>query len=247
MKTTITFLLAMFINGSLLAQSAQELMYQAYLNRSSEHWKQAVDLTAKELNAKPNEPTKQMELAYAYFSLLNGTMAMPNDDLFDEYISNAKKFLKKIVDANPKSGEAAAMLSSIYGNEIGKSPMKGMLLGSKSSSLAEKGILFEPNSPLAWSVYASNKYYTPSSFGGDLQEAIKGWEKTIQLSQANAGTLKNNWLYLNAIVFLGQAYEKAGSRDKAIAAYEKALVVEPQFQYAKMLLNKIRNTGNEKK
>lgn len=139
------------------------------------------------------------------------------------------------------------MLSSIYGNEIGKRPMKGMLLGSKSSSLAEKGILFEPNSPLAWSVYASNKYYTPSSFGGDLQEAIKGWEKTIQLSQANAGTLKNNWLYLNAIVFLGQAYEKAGSRDKAIAAYEKALVVEPQFQYAKMLLNKIRNTGNEKK
>ena len=174
-------------------------------------------------------------------------MAMPNDDLFDEYISDAKKFLKKIVEDKPKSGEAAAMLSSIYGNEIGKSPMKSMLLGSKSSSLAEKGILFEPNSPLALSVYASNKYYTPSSFGGDLQEAIKGMEKTIQLSQANAGTLKDNWLYLNAIVFLGQAYEKAGSRDKAIAAYEKALVVEPQFQYAKMLLNKIKNTSNEKK
>ncbi|MFN8805813.1 MAG: tetratricopeptide repeat protein [Bacteroidota bacterium] len=247
MKTTISFLLAMFIYGSLLAQSTQELMYQAYLNRSAETWKKAVDLTAKELTAKPNDPTKQMDLAYAYFSLLNGSMAMPNDDLFDEYISDAKKFLKKIVEDNPKSGEAAAMLSSIYGNEIGKSPMKGMLLGSKSSSLAEKGILFEPNSPLAWSVYASNKYYTPSSFGGDLQEAIKGWEKTIQLSQANTGTLKDNWLYLNAIVFLGQAYEKASSRDKAIAAYEKALVVEPQFQYAKMLLNKIKNTGNEKK
>ncbi|MBS1556606.1 MAG: tetratricopeptide repeat protein [Bacteroidetes bacterium] len=247
MKTTISFLLAMFIYGSLLAQSTQELMYQAYLNRSAETWKKAVDLTAKELTAKPNDPTKQMDLAYAYFSLLNGSMAMPNDDLFDEYISDAKKFLKKIVEDKPKSGEAAAMLSSIYGNEIGKSPMKGMLLGSKSSSLAEKGILFEPNSPLAWSVYASNKYYTPSSFGGDLQEAIKGWEKTIQLSQANAGTLKDNWLYLNAIVFLGQAYEKAGSREKAIAAYEKALVVEPQFQYAKMLLNKIKNTSNEKK
>lgn len=247
MKTTISFLLAMFIYGSLSAQSTQELMYQAYLNRSAETWKKAVDLTTKELTAKPNDPIKQMDLAYAYFSLLNGSMAMPNDDLFDEYISEAKKFLKKIVEDKPKSGEAAAMLSSIYGNEIGKSPMKGMLLGSKSSSLAEKGILFEPNSPLAWSVYASNKYYTPSSFGGDLQEAIKGWEKTIQLSQANAGTLKHNWLYLNAIVFLGQAYEKAGSRDKAIAAYEKALVVEPQFQYAKMLLNKIKNTSNEKK
>lgn len=247
MKTTISFLLAMFIYGTLSAQSTQELMYQAYLNRSAETWKKAVDLAAKELTARPNDPAKQMDLAYAYFSLLNGSMAMPNDDLFDEYISEAKKFLKKIVEDNPKSGEAAAMLSSIYGNEIGKSPMKGMLLGSKSSSLAEKGILFEPNSPLAWSVYASNKYYTPSSFGGDLQEAIKGWEKTIQLSQANAGALKDNWLYLNAIVFLGQAYEKAGSRDKAIAAYEKALVVEPQFQYAKMLLNKIKNTSNEKK
>ena len=62
MKTTISFLLAMFIYGSLLAQSTQELMYQAYLNRSAETWKKAVDLTAKELTAKPNDPTKQMNL-----------------------------------------------------------------------------------------------------------------------------------------------------------------------------------------
>ena len=247
MKKSITYVITLLICGNLLAQNAQELMYHAYLYRSAEHWKKALELATKELTANPNDPGKQMATAYAYFSLLNGSMAMPNDELFEAQISDGKKFLKKLVDDNRKSGEAAAMLSGIYGNEIGKSPMKGMLLGSKSSSLAEKGILLEPNSPLAWSVYASNKYHTPSSFGGDLQEAIKGWEKTIQLSQANAGSLKDNWLYLNAIVFLGQAYQKAGSRDKAIAAYEKALVVEPQFQYAKMLLDKIKNGNGQKK
>ena len=242
MKRVIIYLVVFLICGHVLAQSAQELMYQGYLHRSADHWKKALELAIKESNENPNDPVQQKATAYAYFSLLNGSMAMPDDDLFEAYIKDGKKFLKKFVDDNPKSGEAAAMLSSIYGNEIGKSPMfyKGMILGSKSSGLAEKGILFEPTSPVAWSVYASNKYYTPSSFGGDLQEAIKGWEKTIQLSQAQANTLKGNWLYLNAIVFLGQAYQKAGSREKAIAAYEKALVVEPQFQYAKILLDKIK-------
>jgi tetratricopeptide (TPR) repeat protein len=247
MKSTINYLIAMFIHVSLQAQNQQELMYQAYLNRSSDQWKKALEIAQKELTANVGDATKQMALAYAYFSLLNGSMAMPDDKLFDDYISPAKKFIKKLVDENPKSGEAAAMLSSIYGNEIGKSPMKGMLLGSKSSSLAEKGILLEPNSPLAWSVYASNKYYTPSSFGGDLQEAIKGWEKTIQLLQANEGSLKGNWLYLNAIVLLGQAYQKVDNHDKAVAAFEKALVVEPQFRYAKILVDKIKNVSSEKK
>ncbi|MFM8849774.1 MAG: tetratricopeptide repeat protein [Cytophagales bacterium] len=247
MKSTVNYLIAMFIHVSLLAQNQQELMYQAYLNRSSEQWKRALEVAQKESTANVGDATKQMALAYAYFSLLNGSMAMPDDKLFDDHISTAKKFIKKLVDENPKSGEAAAMLSSVYGNEIGKSPMKGMLLGSKSSSLAEKGILFAPNSALAWSVYASNKFYTPTSFGGDLQEAIKGWEKTIQLSQAQPATLKNNWLYLNAMVSLGQAYQKAGNRDKAIATYQQALVVEPQFYYAKMLLEKVSNSNSEKK
>ena len=65
------------------------------LNRSAETWKKAFDLAAKELTAMPNDPAKQMDLAYAYFSLLNGSLATPNDDLFNEYISDGKKNLEK--------------------------------------------------------------------------------------------------------------------------------------------------------
>jgi tetratricopeptide (TPR) repeat protein len=111
-----------------------------------------------------------------------------------------------------------------------------MLLGSKSSNLAEDAKELAPNSPLAWRFYGINKLYTPSSFGGDIKEAVLALEKSIALFESTATS--KNWLYLDTLALLGQAYTKAGEKAQAIATFEKALAVEAGFTYAKALLAK---------
>jgi tetratricopeptide (TPR) repeat protein len=230
MKLTTIFLCSLSIAW---AQSeTDEMMYQAYLQRSQALWEKALATQLKQADTT----AEKLRLAFAYYSLLNGTMATQNETLFDKHVDGAKELLKTLMEENPKSGEAAAMLSAIYGNEIAYSSMKGMFLGGKSSGLAAKGIKLEPASALVWRIYGTNKYYTPAAFGGDLEEALKAFEKSISIFESNPDTLKNNWLYIDTLALLGQAYTKTGATDKAIATYEKALQAEPSFGWVKLSL-----------
>ncbi len=234
---TVCFLLAVLAATHGTAQTpVDQLMYQAYLQRSPSLWTKALETQRAESNVAASDFQKQLRLAFVYSSLLNGSMAMPNEDFFDEHVAEAKKLTKKLIEQNPKSGEAAAILSGIYGNEMGYSPMKGMTLGNKSSSLAEKATVLEPASPLVWRVYANNKFYTPAAFGGDVKEAVQALEKCIALFEKSNQPLASNWAYLDALTFLGQAYQKTGDHAKAIATYEKALTVEPDFDWIKKTL-----------
>lgn len=234
---TVCFLLALLVASPSTAQTpVDQLMYQAYLQRSPSLWTKALETQMAESKMDANDFQTQLRLAFVYASLLNGSMAMPHEDFFDEHVDDAKKLTKRLIEQNPKSGEAAAILSGIYGNEMGYSPMKGMTLGNKSSSLAEKATVLEPASPLVWRVYANNKFYTPAAFGGDMKEAVKALENCIALFEKSNQPLASNWMYLDALTFLGQAYQKTGDPVKAIATYEKALMVEPNFEWIKHTL-----------
>jgi len=49
-------------------------------------------------------------------------------------------------------------------------------------------------------------YYRPSAFGGDKAKAIKYYVKAVK-SFEKQGLVVNNWMYINTMTALGQAYE----------------------------------------
>lgn len=114
--------------------------------------------------------------------------------------------------------------------------MQGMFLGPKSSSIIEKAKKLNPNSTLVWKIYAGSKLFTPEMWGGDVKEAIKAFETAVKLYESKPEALTDNWLYLDTLAFLGQAYVKDEQTKKAIDIYEKALQVEPEFNYVKKAL-----------
>jgi tetratricopeptide (TPR) repeat protein len=81
-----------------------------------------------------------------------------------------------------------------------------------------------------WKIYGSSKLYTPTTFGGDPNEAIEYFTKSIDLYEQQNDTI-SNWLYLDTHAFLGMAYEKVGKTKEAITTYEKALVIEPNYKW----------------
>jgi tetratricopeptide (TPR) repeat protein len=237
-------LIIMFLTAIGITATAQdatdETMYKAYLQQDKVLWKKAVEERTKEAKQSPSDANKQFKLAFAQFSLLSGTMATKDATLFDEYLDTEKELLKSLID-NPKTAaEAKALLSATYGLQMGYSPMKGITLGSKSSSLAEEAKTLAPTSAIAWRAYGGGKYYTPSAFGGNVKEAIAALEKSIQCFEKKPEQLKSNWIYIDTIALLGQAYLKNEEKAKAIVTYEKAIGVEPSFAYAKALLAKAK-------
>jgi tetratricopeptide (TPR) repeat protein len=237
---TIAFLL--FIVFRVSAQDAvDEKMYQSYLQHDKEQWKRAVELRTQDSKKFPADANKQFNLAFTRFSLLNSAMAKKDEDLFDDYIDETKGLLKKLVDNKKVAAESKALLSAVYGLQIGFSPMKGISLGNTSSRLADEAKTLAPNSAIAWRMYGSNNYYTPSTFGGDIKKAIAALEQAIKLFESKSELTKNNWLYLDTMALLGQAYLKNEEKTKAIVVYQKAISIEPAFEYAKQLLSKAKS------
>jgi tetratricopeptide (TPR) repeat protein len=78
--------------------------------------------------------------------------------------------------------------------------------------------------------------HTPEAWGGDVKEAIKAFQRSIELYEASPEKSKDNWFYLDTIAFLGKAYEKDKQQAKAIETYEKAIRLEPGFAWVKYIL-----------
>ncbi len=235
MKTLKLILLLSYCSVALFAQSeADEMSYMAYISNNKSLWKQ---LVSKEKTEYTKSATSEnlYNLLLAQHGLLNATMADQDEDLFDEHYKNAKNNVEKLVDANYQVGNAKAILSAIYGWEMGYSSYKGMFLGGKSSNNIEEATKMSPDEPLVWQVFGSSKYFTPSMFGGDTKEAQKAYEKAVKLYEEK-GLTTSNWRYLDALAWLGQVYENNGEKELAKSTYEKALAAEPDFGWVKYAL-----------
>lgn len=219
-----------------MAQSdAKEMAYQAYLTTNKSLWKELVVKMQSNFDQQKSLENRY-QLVLAQHGLLQSTMVDQDEDLFDDYFKKTKSHLDELIDEEHEEGNARAILSAVYGWEMGYSSWKGMFLGGKSSSNIEKATKVDPTSPLVWQVYGSSKLFTPAAFGGSVQEAVKAYEKSVELYEANPGLKKSNWHYLDAMAWLGQAYEKNGQLSQAKAIYEKALEVEPGFGWVKFRL-----------
>lgn len=240
MKTTLLFISLLFAFNTVIAQDElNKLLYRAYLVNDAStqaELKQAETKHREAVKADPKNTSKRYTLALIQWSLLNASMRTQDETLFDEYYDVMIDNLDELLDIDNKHAEAHALQSSAYGLKISYSPIQGMFLGPKSSGIIEKAKKLNPNSALVWKIYAGSKLFTPEMWGGDVKEAIIAFETAVKLYESKPEFLPGNWQYLDALAFLGRAYLKDEQPKKAIVIYDKALKVEPEFNYVKKSL-----------
>lgn len=249
--STLMLLSEVIAQPQSLKYEADAAMYNAYLghkdvNFTKALWKKVV----ADKKANHQASTKDMNALYALslsqLGLLSATLRDRDEDLFDDYVDETEENLLTLIDKNENWGEPRALLSALYGLKIAYSPMKGMLLGSKSQRLMDQALKDAPASPLVWKLYGNSKFFTPETWGGDIEEAIKAYKKSLQLYEGSS-LIKSNWFYLDTIAFLGQAYHKNNQTQKAIETYEKALEVEPDFLWVNSNLIQAARRANTTK
>lgn len=227
-----TIILTCHFGPRLNAQDLKKMSYDAYLNNDLNKWKSIILKTSSTNKTDDKEAT--FDLAFAQFGLLSASMVTGNEDLFDQYVKPTHSLLNKLMDSDASWAEPKAVSSFIMGYQIANSPIKAIYLGSKSSALMGKAIKQNNKSPLVMQLYAGSKYFSPKIFGGDLNEAIENYTIAIQLFEQQKRT--NEWLYLDAMAYLGRSYMRNGEAKKAIEIYKKALGVEPNFYLVKNYL-----------
>ncbi len=230
-STILVMIISMISTFDMLGQIPEwrKTQYQAYLSQNISMWHQSYKL------AEANDDAFTRGLAG--YAILNASLPLQNEDLFDEYLDDTSNPLEKIIDEEgSQAAEAKAIMSGILGLRIAYAPYKGMFLGGKSGNFADDAIKEAPDSYIAWKLYGNYKFYTPGAFGGDINEAAKALEKSIDLMEQDPELTQDNWMYIDAMAHLGQAYVQLDQPVKAKHIYEKVLKIEPNYVWVSKVL-----------
>ena len=236
MKTLVLSiaLVALFTLPTFAQMSAdvQQLFYRGYLTASKTPWEQAIQKIEQD---ESSEIDKLKAITEAQTGLLVYALANQDKAAYDEVAGKMESNLEILLAHNEKDALALANMARLNGTTMAFKRWKAMYLSPMNEKLIERALKADPKSPEAWIQRAGALLFTPEMFGGDADKAVVAFEKAVQLYEAQPNHA-SNWRYLDALAWLGQAYQKAGRPTEATAVFTKALEVEPDFGWVKYKL-----------
>ncbi|WKN45706.1 tetratricopeptide repeat protein [Tunicatimonas pelagia] len=216
-----------------VSSEVQQLFYRGYLTTEKAPWEQAIEKINQDTSL--DEIEKLHATTEAQTGLLIYAMAHQDEATYDAIADDLEGSLKTILKEDAEDATALAKMAQLYGATMAFQSWRAMYLGPKSQKLVDQALEAEPENADAWVQRANSRLFTPTMFGGDIDEAVECFEKAVQYYEAQPDYAKN-WRYLNSLAWLGQAYQKSDQPSKAIATYQKALEVEPSFGWVKYKL-----------
>jgi tetratricopeptide (TPR) repeat protein len=211
------------------AQTYETLALEAYLQNDLDKWDAALAATEAITDPEHRLLTRaEYQLGRAYAAMAAGDDAARNDAL-DQIDEN----LDELWEINERNAVAHGLYSGLLGLKIARRPIMGMIYGSKAGTYAERAAELGPENGAALYHAASNLYYTPEQWGGDLTESRNLLERAVETYGPDRN---DNWRYLNTLALLGQVRQKLGDTEGARLAYEKALAAQPEFGYVRNVL-----------
>ena len=225
---------AKVFNEPIVNYSQEE--YMAFIMNSTRMWEGIINNIESEYFKNPNDTILLYKLVRSYVGYTNACIGNQDKSTFDRIIKNAEDYSKALIKLTPEWSKAYALQSAIISSKLAFEPQKGMMLGPKNQKAIDLALKLNDNEPLTWYQMAGNKLHTPEQFGGSVTKAIEFYLKSIELFKAENISKENNWQYLQALTWIGIAYDKAGSYSDALNSYNKALEFEPDFGWVKFVL-----------
>lgn len=212
-------------------QSYKETVYQAFVSNQMDKWEKVIlDLNSKRAGLSYEQKGALLNYYYGYTGWLSEEG--PNKKT-RTYIEEADQLMDELMAIDPEEADWYAFRGAFYGYKIGLSPVKAPFLGPKSMDHIDRAIELGPERPQGWIERGNALFYMPKSFGGSKEKAMEAYKKAIGIMENSPESLKNNWMYLNVLMVLGQSYEKTGYLEQAKSTYEKILGIEPGFRYVR--------------
>ena len=172
-------------------------------------------------------------LNWRLFVLADGAPDDERDALLDE----AVELLDGDLADNEGNAESHALLASVYGLQIGRSPLRGAFLGMRAARASARAMDLEPENPRVLLLDGIGKLNTPRMFGGGADKA----EALLHRAVAAFGTEPPDrpwprWGRIDAYAWLGQVAARRGDPDAARRYYRQALEIEPGFGWVRAVL-----------
>lgn len=219
-------------------------IYNSFISGDISVWKTVIDSLGERSNKTSKDKLDLVNYQYGYIAWC---IDNKEKDRAEYYIEASEKL---IADLEAKQYEIASLYAykaALVGFEIGITPVKAPFIGPRSQGFANKAIKAEPDNVLGNIQLGNLAFYTPKMFGGSKEKAVSHYENALSLMEKEPASLKNNWNYLNLLVTIINAHVELETYEKAKLNCQKALRIEPKFDWVKNELYPLiqKKTNNE--
>lgn len=218
------------------ADSASRMIDKATLSGSADQYAAARTLLDRALVAFPNDPLLLHYQGYERYREGYSLYGQGKASEVPMMMELARSSLEKSSSIKPMP-ETNSLLASVLGTLIGTDPSQGMTLGPMIQQEASTAMSTGAGNPRVWLLSGISAFYTPPEYGGGVANAEKQLRQAITLFDADHPVPPApSWGKAEAYAWLGQVLEKQNKKADAIAAYEKALTIAPDYNWVKFVL-----------
>jgi tetratricopeptide (TPR) repeat protein len=209
--------------------SPKDQIYRAFVTGDMSMWKKTVAaLELKELDSD----AKKLELVEYYYGYTAWLVDGKKSKEAKSVIKKATTLIEDILENNPDEATARAFKGAFIGFTIAINPLKAPFLGQQSLDEISAALEIDPENIQARIEHANALYYRPAFFGGDKKAAATCYEHAVLLLEEQ-GKTEQNWIYLNVLTFLAQAYHATNQLQAARSVFEKIFEQEPDYAWVR--------------
>lgn len=211
------------------AQTTQQRIYDCYVQRNMAGWKQIVDSMEQVSPAGEQHRKQLLNYEYGYVAWCLSKKNNKKTEA-EQYLNKAYVQLETLPKTAQNVSSIAAYNAAFIAYQIALSPIRAPFIGTKSIRYAKEALRLDSLNYFAHIQMGNIYYYMPPLFGGSNQKALQHYHRAKQLMQEN-DMAKENWLYMNLLMTIADAYKKEKDWQGVKACYDEALQLQPNYPY----------------
>jgi len=208
----------------------KQRLYSTYIGEQMHQWKGIISEMNQEYERTSN-PVLLYDLCFAYYGYIGYLLSKEEEKEAKEALKTAMRKSDILEERLPGRADVLALQGAFLGYRIVLSKFSSMFLGPKAfkyinTAYESSSTCFNCNVEMG-----NMKFYTPKFLGGSKTEAIQYYEKGVALLENSKLKTERDWIYMNTVLLLANAYVDTGQQERACKLYEHLLKYEPKADW----------------
>ena len=207
-------------------------LYNSYVESEMHLWKGIIE----EMNQE-YEMTRDVALLYdlcfAWYGYIGYLINKEEDKAAKEELRKAEKRAEELGEILNDRHDVMALRGALTGYRIVLSKFTSLYLGPRAlkyinTAYASADTCFNCNVEMG-----SRLFYPPRILGGSKKEAVQHYEKAVELLETSPLKAEHNWIYMNTVLMLANAYKETNHIELACNLYKQLLEYEPEADWVR--------------
>ena len=201
-------------------------LYNSYVKDQLHLWEGIIEEMNQEYMVTQDK-SLLYDLCFTWYGYIGYLMDKEEDKAAKKGVREAEEKVKELEEVLNSRHDVLALHGAILGYRIVLSKFSAIYLGPRTMKYI-KTAFESADTCFNCNVEMGNRFfYVPKAFGGSKTEAVQYYEKAVELLESSALKTERNWIYINTVLMLANAYKETGQNDRACLLYEQILEYEP--------------------